>query len=168
MPRFFLAIDIPGDVKSRLAALQDRLPRQACLVQPEQLHITLKFLGWLDTVDIAALEKIEHRPFDLTLHGVGGFPNISRPRVIFVGGPAQQAATELSEKVDFVTKNVEMDKPFHMHVTLARLKGKIDFDFSGLSFDEMTFKVGEFVLYRSDLRKTGPIYTVVERFTLGG
>src|SRR6267378_2820821 len=94
--RLFIAINLPAALKSRLGELQHELEssankRAVRWTRPEQLHITLKFIGYVEPSARAAIEKelqkgCEGTPqFRLEVEGVGCFPNARSPRVIWVG-----------------------------------------------------------------------------------
>src|SRR5262245_25862699 len=92
--RTFIAIEIPSEIKSALAALQNELRRAGAEVswtRPENIHLTLKFLGEVDERRIGEVEKVcvdsaaEFRPFALSLSATGVFPNSRQPRALWVG-----------------------------------------------------------------------------------
>ena len=90
--RIFIAIDLPVNIKKTLITLQNILKHEtnieARLVKPEQIHLTLAFLGdctqqQIDAVQ-AALKTIQHKPFTVCLNKCGVFPDTNRPRVFWV------------------------------------------------------------------------------------
>lgn len=166
MRRLFVAVDVPREVKEMASQVQLLLPEHARLVVPKQVHITLKFLGWATDPSpiIDSLRSVEHRQCTVRLNGLGGFPKLSRPRVLFIGGESR-CLRELSEKIDFATSDFEMDKPFALHATIARFKNSKMMEIDWPSMD-LEFTATQFVLYESKMTGNGPIYTVVERFKL--
>ena len=133
--RVFIAIPLPVDLKAKLAALQQefrRLPLEAAWVRDAGFHITLKFLGEVDSAQIGPIfscmtEAVQqYHPFSLALHGVGVFPHESSPRVLWVGiqdetGLLSQIQQTLEAGLVQIGYPSE-DRPFAPHLTLARLK----------------------------------------------
>src|SRR5262245_15518533 len=92
--RTFIAIEIPAEIRSALAALQTDLRRAGADVswtKPENVHLTLKFLGEVDESRIGEIEKVcvssaaEFKLFTLSLKDTGVFPNLRQPRVLWAG-----------------------------------------------------------------------------------
>jgi 2'-5' RNA ligase len=133
--RVFIAVPLPGDLKSKLASLQREfrhLPLEAAWVREDGFHITLKFLGEVDSSQIGPISScmIEtaqaYRPFSLTLCGVGVFPHESSPRVLWVGihdrtGLLRQLQQTIEARLTPIGYLAE-ERPFSPHLTLARLK----------------------------------------------
>jgi 2'-5' RNA ligase len=133
--RLFLAIELPDEVRHAVVAEQERL-RDAlgaaplAWVRPEQLHLTLVFLGELDATRAAALidrfnaplEDIS--PFELRFAGLGTFPEARAPRVLWLGVDAGRREVielhrQVARRVSAAGLPVE-SRPFHPHLTLAR------------------------------------------------
>jgi 2'-5' RNA ligase len=144
--RLFIAVNLPSDVSQAAweAASSLRANRYPVKwVPPESLHITMKFLGDVDPhrADeiVGAMECAAEgaRPFPLLISGFGAFPNLQRPRVVWIGCEAAPPLELLQHRVE-----QEMDRmgfpiegrPFHPHITLGRVRRearKSDFaDFS--------------------------------------
>jgi RNA 2',3'-cyclic 3'-phosphodiesterase len=182
--RAFVAIDLADDVRAALARQQARL-KAACThnrdvrwTRPEGLHLTLKFLGAIESERaasvIAALQKLG--PFDafnVEVKGFGYFPDARRPRVLWVGLEAPAALSELAARVEMALENLGFareNRPFKPHLTLARfdrphvppaLTAAIDDSTAG-SFG--CFEVSEFFLFESRLRPGGAEYFKLARF----
>ncbi len=175
--RAFIAIDLPAEVKQALgdvaAALAAGVPRGAVRwVRPEQIHLTLRFLG--DTpIDrlpalAAALDDVagRHSPFALRLTTTGCFPNAHRPRVVWVGLGGEAAAlaalvADLNAALGALGLPPE-DKPFRAHLTLGRVKDGRGAQDMPLAVDvpALPIPVAALHLIQSDLRPDGPVYTV--------
>jgi 2'-5' RNA ligase len=175
--RAFIAIDLPPDVKAALdrvaATLGGRVPRGAVRwVRPEQMHLTLRFLG--DTPSdrlpglTAALDTLAagHAPFTLRLTGVGCFPNARRPRVVWVGlGREEQRLLALVAGLEAALRPLGWppeDKPFRAHLTLGRVKDEraaqgVDW---ATDVPPLDVPVAAVHLIESQLRPDGPVYTV--------
>jgi 2'-5' RNA ligase len=131
----FIAVPLPGDLKAKLTALQQefqRFPLEAAWVREAGFHITLKFLGEVDSSQIGPIFSCMaetgqcYHPFSVTLCGVGVFPHESSPRVLWVGiqdetGLLRQIQQTLEAGLAQIGYRPE-DRPFAPHLTLARLK----------------------------------------------
>lgn len=182
--RTFIAIEIPSEVKSALAALQTELRRAGADVswtKPENLHLTLNFLGEVDERRIAEVEKAcvdlaaEFQPFTLSLNDTGVFPNARQPRVFWAGlsGEVENVAEMhklLNERLAPIGFKRE-EKRFHPHLTIGRLKSnKKTRELLALAdahrLPALSFVVTEIVLMKSELHPAGSEYTPMARFCL--
>lgn len=175
--RLFVAIDPPADIREQLAALCCGLP-DARWVQPEQLHLTLCFIGEVDGttfLDICeALAEIQTSAFALRLRGVGFFPPRGLPRVVWSGIDPCEPLMVLQRKIStrLFQLGVELEnRKFSPHITLARLQqtpaskvGKY-LAINGL-FASDPFAVDRFVLYSSILGKKGASHFVEQAYPL--
>src|SRR5262249_58238136 len=108
--RTFIAIEIPSEIRSGLAVLQNELRRAGAEVswtKPENIHLTLKFLGEVDERRIGEVEKVcvdsaaEFPSFALSLGATGVFPNSRQPRVFWAGLSGDVAKTdEMRRRLD--------------------------------------------------------------------
>jgi len=175
--RMFLAVELDEGVRRLLAAFLDGadLPGQA--VPPENWHLTLRFLGWATEVqrdgilrwlDEAGLGK----PFRIRFAGLGAFPKARRATVLWLGVRSgieglerlAAAAEEASVAAGFAPEG----RPFHPHLTLARVRPAVDVtDLVGRfpPFD-VVMEVGAVTFYRSRLAPGGASYEVVDRVAL--
>jgi len=189
--RCFVAIDLDPTARQALADLSNRMRRRlpaASLrwVDPQHIHLTVKFLGELKPDEseavVASLTEGAARvgPADLTLTGLGAFPNAARARVIWVG--IQEASGRLSQlhqatEQAMATLGYQRDeRAFQPHLTVARVRPDIDrTDREALAAGLRQEQVGELaisrmaevVLFRSDLRPSGAVYTPLARLALG-
>jgi 2'-5' RNA ligase len=175
--RAFIAIDLPPAVKAALAdvaaTLAERVPRGAVRwVRPEQMHLTLRFLGDTPTDKLpalaAALDALAagHAPFALRLTEVGCFPNARRPRVVWVGlGGEEQRLLALVAGLEAALRPLGWppeDKPFRAHLTLGRVKDEraaqgVDW---AMAVPPLDVPVAAVHLIESRLRPEGAVYTV--------
>lgn len=183
--RCFLAVAIPDPQKAALTAGLARLKGQlppARWVRPEGLHITLKFLGEQDEKNLSALvEAVEtllaEAPSEVrvSLHGGGFFPSAVRPRVAWLGGeaPGLSAWAEASEEAAASIGVAREDRPFSLHVTLARLERPWPEAACQRFLREVgswrvdPFVAREVVLYESRLGPGGAVYTPRARIAVG-
>ncbi len=180
MHRLFVAIDLPATSKERLAEICFGLPRVKW-VNPEQLHLTLRFIGEVDGatfVDIrAALAQITTPPFHLRLKGLGCFPPRKIPKVLWVGIEQPNAPlAQLRNRIEAALVRLGMEpehRKFAPHITLARLKetpmNRLANFLAGNSlFNVESFAVEKFHLYSSSLTSKGAIHTLEASYPLLG
>jgi 2'-5' RNA ligase len=184
--RTFIAIEIPTEIKSALTALQTDLRRAGADVswtKPENMHLTLNFLGEVDERRIGEIEKAcvsssaEFQPFTLSLNGTGVFPNARQPRILWAGvaGEIEKAVEmrrRLEERLALIGFEPE-EKDFRPHLTIGRVKSNRKTrellalaDAHGLP--ALSFVVTEIVLMKSELRPEGAEYTPIARASLRG
>ncbi len=187
MIRSFLAIELPKPILRKIEEVQGDLRSTRAdvrWVNPEKIHLTLKFFGNIEESRIEPIFKsIEEPirntlPFSLEVRGVGAFPHLRNPRVIWMGlvdgrevlvSFQKQIETQL-EKIGFQPE----DRPFHPHLTLGRMKssrGKEELVGRMERHKEEEFgdfQVERVILFKSDLKPSGPIYTLLKEIKLGG
>ncbi|MEK6945690.1 MAG: RNA 2',3'-cyclic phosphodiesterase [Nanoarchaeota archaeon] len=173
MIRSFIAIDLPENVKKEVQRTQGQLPDFfGKKVEPENLHLTLKFLGEIDEEKIKLVKEklkiINTASFDLELDAVGVFsPSYIRIVWLHIKG-----AEVLQKVVDSVLGDIfKPEERFMGHLTVARvknIKNKKEFleKLKKIEIPKMKFKVSRFRLMKSDLRPEGPVYSVLEEYDL--
>lgn len=186
MLRAFVAVELPGPVRAALQEIQAGLKRigiRARWVAPEKIHLTLKFLGSVPAGHVESIGRMltaaarDRAPVSLTAVGVGVFPGLRRPRVIWVGvADRHNALGALQQEID--TRLSALGFPaeaarFRGHLTIGRFAAggstgplaEALKQFAGQAAG--SFEVREVVLFRSDLRPEGPLYTPLVRAPLG-
>jgi len=169
MPRLFVAMDLPQLVAAELAAFCCGVPG-ARWVAPEQLHLTLRFIGEVDgglgREIREALQAVAGSAFDLRVKGFGFFPPRKQPRVLWAGVEPADEVTALRNRIERALVGLgvapEMRK-FSPHITLARLDGtpvsRVTQFLAGNSlYASPAFTVSEFYLYSSVLTPKGAIH----------
>lgn len=183
--RTFIALELPPETISLLDKVQQALKSsglRAKWVKPENIHLTLKFLGNIDPGDIdkiggAMTEAVQDcAPLTLTAKGVGVFPGIKRPRVIWVGlGGQITLLFAVQRKLDDHLAAIGIAKekrPFKGHLTLGRFKQSVHpkkishIIQEHADLDSEAFIAKRIVLFQSDLKETGPQYTKLLQTTL--
>ncbi len=177
MPRLFVAIDLPAPVQEGLAAMFGGLPGARWVV-PEQLHLTVRFIGEVDSSrfrDIReALGEVRGHHFSQHLEGVGFFPPRGRPRVLWAGVEKNEQLLQLYRRIEaaLVRAGLEPERrKFAPHITLARLQntpaarvGRFLAAHSLLVTAD--FAVNQFVLYSSVLNDRGAKHYMEEVYPL--
>lgn len=177
--RLFIAIPLPASMRDQLAGLLTPM-RSIAWTRPEQLHLTLRFLGEVD-VDWsarmeAALSGVQVEPFLLPVAGMGAFPPRGTARVIWVGvGQGHPRLHQLRQRIDdaLLGTGFPLDvRIFHPHVTLGRVKDSsapaaaAEFLKRHRDFESAPFRVETFQLYASELRPGGAVHTLQREFRL--
>lgn len=167
--RLFVALALPESERDRMAALQHGL-RSARWVSPENLHLTLRFVGEVDRqvaedVD-AALMTLRYDSFPLTLEGVGVFGEGRKVRSLWVGVEDNPLLMRLQAKIEQRLQRSGLapePRKFKPHVTLARFRGVFDARIESFLADHARFRsqpfmVEQVVLYSSSLGHGGAVY----------
>ena len=183
--RLFVAINPPEAVRERIGAGTAELRRRSGVrwVDPGALHITLKFIGASDegrADEVAAsLRRVAagHAPFDVGLSGVGAFPSLRRPRVVWVGvGPIAELA-RLQGEIEAALEELGIEREergFSAHITLGRARRGSAVDAQRLeslarrAVIRGSWRVQSVDLMESRLRPTGAVYEVRESASLAG
>ncbi len=161
--RLFVAVELTGEVREYCRSLQKRLPRGIRPVPPENLHITLAFLGEQDPkATRERLRAVRFTPFTVTLDSIGMLPQ-PRPRIVCLTGTPAPPLTELVRTIHKVLGQ-RTTRPFRLHLTLGRMKGPV-----GITIPKpapIRLPVRAFSLFNSGLTRGGPAYTRL--FTVTG
>lgn len=168
--RCFLAIDIPQEIKQKLAHLQKALPLQGLrFVNPEQQHITLAFFPSLTANELAAMQEklaaLTFAPFTVLLQNVGVFPSQRFPRVLWVGCQSL-GLLDLAQQIN-QGLHLKETQPFVGHVTLARITQKVNLSSFLKQYQEQqfgSFIADRFLLVKSTLTPEGPVHEILNEF----
>jgi 2'-5' RNA ligase len=185
--RAFVAAELPTDLLQALAGVQAELGQRGLRVRwtrPAGLHLTLKFLGDIPADRVPILAEVlrtaaaEHDAFKLTAEGIGVFPGLRRPRVLWAGlSGAGAALAQLQRSVEeqlYAAGFPREAREFHGHLTIGRFGEGAP---SGWVADVMRayaaqrfgdFEVQELVLFQSVLKPQGAVYTALARAALRG
>ncbi len=180
--RLFTAIDIPDALRQQaIAIIQQLKPAAKARWSPAfNLHITTKFLGEVDTVQLpAVVEALRALPrrgsIPIRLGGLGWLPNPHSPRILYLGVQAPQSLPALHTDTDTAMAAVGIPretKPFRPHLTLARIPQGCpvvalrEAIASLPSAEPVEFEATAFHLYESQLQLTGSVYVKREEFAL--
>lgn len=185
--RLFFAAELdPGiaeELESAISPLRALEPSFAW-VAPEKRHLTLRFLGEVDEVALPGLLALTdriaatHRPFDMDLGGIGGFPNLRRARVLWTGVEQEPRLELLHHDLELALEELGYElegRPFRPHVTVARVRTPLDVE-RGRALARAARKVAfsatqhvaALTLFDSVLGPSGARYRRVHAATLGG
>jgi len=178
--RCFISIELPDDIKQGISGFISKLKeidKDIKWVKGENLHLTLKFLGEIEEQILPEIKdrllniSKRHSPFDLRLKGIGAFPSIKRPRVIWIGIEDSASLINLQSEVEASMSELGFQKEnrFEPHLTIGRLRGSGPSDalIKGLSFEMPKefglFRVESIYIMKSELSPKGPdYYKIVE------
>jgi len=180
LPRLFVALDLPPELKAAARSLQFGL-RNARWLDDAGLHLTLVFIGEVDVPVVEriedALAEVEADPIRLELHGLGCFPGRGDPRVLWTGAAPKAELAALAAAITRVLRPVGVApkrRRFTPHVSLVRFRRpppRIDLE-RYLSvhslFRSPPCKVASFHLYSSILHPSGARYTIEATYPLTG
>ena len=184
--RIFIAINLPEEIKKELEKFQFKFSElPARWVKPENLHITLAFLGYLTDEELVEVLRItkevasRHQPFSINLNKILYGPPKMPPRMVWVEGEKSKDLANLqidleksltsSGKIRFEPE----ERSFTCHITLARIK---QWEFRQIEPDErpqidedisFSFEVNSIEVMESELKRGGAEYTVLESAKLG-
>ena len=191
-----MAIEIGDIIKKRFRECQERLKEAGGgikWVDVGNIHITLKFLGYVEEKHLSQVKDIINKsvqgikPFSLRFKGIGGFPKLQRPTVVFImaeeaastsGGPDDKKTsylTTINSRLEegFQALGIEKeDRPYEVHLTLGRVKSPHNVERLVQLMEEYREEpfgeelVSRVLLMHSQLTPQGPIYTRLEEFPL--
>jgi len=184
--RLFFAVDAGDAIRDRVTSIIEGSSIRLApwrWIQPQNYHFTLKFLGDVDAGRLASIEQAAGlacagtKPFRLAMGGIGGFPDLDRPRVVFYGiKRGFEALRDLAGRLEdeCVKAGFERERRrFRAHLTLARLSRPAPEEalaalraFPPMG-DSAVVDVDSFVLMSSRLTRSGAIYEEVGSFSLG-
>lgn len=186
--RAFIAIELPQGIKDALGNIQELLKQvqaDVSWVKPENIHLTLKFLGEIDEnksekiIDILESVCRINNPFRIRLCSLGAFPKIDYPRVIWVSidkgdDEVKKIANTLEEEIAKIGIPKE-DRPFSSHITIGRARSGINrkalaqalkANAAEVSEKNLEFPAAKITLFKSTLSSKGPTYEIIKEAIL--
>ncbi|GET26748.1 RNA 2',3'-cyclic phosphodiesterase [Prolixibacter sp. NT017] len=184
--RTFIAIHIRPEEKllTFIRELHGKLSKSRInWVNPETMHLTLRFLGNTTKEQIGKILKEapgifnQRTPFDVVLKGFGKFGSTENPKVLWIGLEGNEALSELAVETGLLVQGAGFEgeeRAFRPHLTLGRVKWlkeaenlkKILDDYREVVFHRIV--VNEVVFYESILKPAGPVYRPIQKFSLKG
>ena len=185
--RVFCAIEIPETLRAlvlrHIARLKEAVPGvKATWSRDANLHLTLKFLGEIPQSSVSDISTAASRavvglaPFSIRLEQTGTFPKQDQPRVLWIGiNDFSGKLSELQARLEDESASagfVRDSRPFHPHLTVARLRHArhartLAAAHRELEFEPADIAVAELLVIRSELSSEGSKYTIVSRHALG-
>ncbi len=175
--RVFVAVPVPEEIRAKAAAAGREIAGEGIsLVRPENMHLTLRFIGEVQPHEVeriaSELAGVDFKSFPCTVRGAGVFPDEHHVRVVWVGVGSGGELEALAAKVAGALKGTGGDERFSAHLTLARVKRRLDIrPFLEKHKDEEfgAFTVSEFHLIESVLGgPQGPQYHTIRRYQAKG
>ncbi|MDD5561166.1 MAG: RNA 2',3'-cyclic phosphodiesterase [Candidatus Omnitrophica bacterium] len=186
--RTFIAIELPEEIQDSLSVIQERLKTgtpEIRWVKPQNLHLTLKFLGDITFEQLNGIKEIITEitkispAFKIKINSAGVFPNMHAARIIWMGSDQlplglKQLALQLETRL-VQTGIPQEQRPFRAHITIGRVKehiapadlgkvlNKIENEIAGANWE---FACGKIALFESTLEPKGPTYALLEKFIL--
>ena len=181
--RTFIALEIKENIKELLASVQQKIGSKTGgikWVKPNNLHLTLKFLGPTPEDKIedisAVLEKVAGglARFNVFVSGLGAFPSINDPKVIWAGLKADDVLYKLQKDLDISLESLGFareKRSFSPHLTIGRVrdnmaKKKLREVFEQVRAETGSSKAENITFYKSDLMPEGPVYTGLKSIQL--
>src|SRR5512139_1988884 len=135
MLRAFIAVEIPAEIQQKIhretSNLRKGIDALVRWVPPQNMHLTLKFLGDVSPNSLEFLRQMLRNEaaniqcFDIHLAGLGAFPNLKRPRVLYIGIQAPAALDALVRGIEAASRRLGYEaeeRPFSAHLTLGRVR----------------------------------------------
>jgi len=184
--RSFFALPTSSDCRKEIIKiitdLKQSLPSGIKWVNSDILHLTLKFLGEFDPLDIPAIESTlkpifsSINSFHLTFQSLGVFPNLSKPKVIWIGINYPESLMRLFQEIEesaFILGYPKESRPFSPHLTIGRVKNEpSDLNKIGLFLKRnpkseiCSTLVDNVVFLQSKLTPSGPVYSELFHLSL--
>ena len=186
--RTFIAIELPQDIRTHLAGLQNELKKAGAdvkWVEEANIHITLKFLGEVNDQQLAEVKKVlegaayASKQFSMRVSSLGAFPKVSFPKVIWVGidkgdAETQHIVQDLEDRL--VRLGIPQEqRPFSSHITIGRTRSELNRVRLAQELDSLAgqlagqtqeFNVTKITLFKSTLTPKGPLYEVIKEAPL--
>lgn len=176
--RCFIALDLPREAINEIKGIQETIRKQNLFIgkftEDENLHLTLKFLGEIDTETIEKakkrLQKIKLGSFEVSLGEIGAF-STRFIKIIWIKLEGKEI-WELQKEIDEKLKDLFVSEVrFMSHITIARVKRVPDKKalleyIKNITPKKLKFKVSEFFLKKSTLQSEGPVYEDIEKYLL--
>jgi RNA 2',3'-cyclic 3'-phosphodiesterase len=179
MIRTFIAFELPEEIKTLLGEIISALrpkAKEVKWVQPQGLHVTLKFLGDIDEKIVPGLSRgldaiaQDYPPLPVYITRLGAFPDMKRPRVFWAGLSGDiRVMSDIAGRVDKICTPFGLEpekRPFRAHITIGRLKIPTVVNVAQ-EVRESPFTIENIVLYKSELSPSGARYSVLHRSVLG-
>ncbi len=184
--RCFIAAELDKHIKQKLTDAQNlfrNLDGKFSWTKREQMHLTIKFLGSVPdskidelkrTISIA-LDNASIKPFEFSVNGLGSFPPARSPKILWVGVEQKSELLRLYDAIENELNSIGFpreQRKFTPHLTIARIKSKINTNAclkiieNNANFSAGNQRIEHITLFSSELKPSGAIYNIIERFNL--
>lgn len=186
--RAFIAITLTPDIKERLSRIQTNLKECGADIRwvlPENMHLTLRFLGEINEIMLNGIIRVteetahNHSKFEIGLSGIGTFPDIDHPKVIWVGvKDGDKKIEDLAyalEKGMEALEIIQEKKPFSCHITLGRTRSPKNMEKLMAAVNNLgedlykegtSFTAERITVFKSRLTPGGAVYEALKEITL--
>lgn len=182
--RCFIGIPLNSNIKNKIQKVQGALTRTGAnikMVEEENLHMTVKFLGDVNDPQINDIDNVKnilnkYHPFEIEIGSMGAFPSLDYIRVIWVGvTKGHKRIKKLIENVNTQLEKMGFQKEKNKitpHITIGRMKsGKNKNDVKNIikKHNKTTFgnlNIDELLLYQSKLSRSGPMYKIIKKYEI--
>ena len=187
MIRAFIAVELPEALRQEVAAVQSDLEKSDAdvkWVEPANLHLTLKFPGDIEEMKAVALQEALGSAvrgvaaFSIELEGLGAFPRLEHPRVLWVGiRSGHEQLIELASRVEKICAELgfpKEERSFSPHLTIGRVRSGNGLSSLIKKMESISFRasapapIDHLTLFQSTLSPTGPIYTPLAQIPFRG
>ncbi len=176
--RLFVGLELPWDLRQRIALLAGAGIPGARWVPPENYHITLRFIGETPRYEAEEIDRtlaaLKSPAFELTLGGIGTFAKARRSHSLWLGVERTEKLERLQAKIEAALQRCGLEperRRFQPHLTLARLDGTSEAKLAAFVQAHNLFRAGpvpaeHFTLFSSILGKDRPVYTAEAEYAL--
>lgn len=175
--RAFICVELPQEIKDAFYDIQKQIGGEYAKIRwvhKKNLHLTLKFFSEISAAKLEKVKKklinIKFKPFKVKLGDLGFFPSSNLIRVIWIGLQNHGKLMDIQGDIELKLNGLyPKDERFSVHLTLGRIKSVKNKDkfmkrLKEVDIPDLEFDVREIVLFRSELTKDGPKYSVIKRF----
>ena len=177
--RSFIAIELSEELTQALRNIEEDLKEKLPSikwVKPENIHLTIKFLGYIKPEIVEKIKELLNdiasniQVFKIKLSKAGAFPDINRPRVLWIGiSDGFNESLDIFNRLEEKLSELEIEKegrPLHPHFTLARIKflkekDKFKKEVESKVVPDVEMDVRKITLFQSQLSPKGPTYTIL-------
>jgi len=183
--RAFIAFDLPKDILESIGDVQEKIKKRGVKlrwVPVQNIHVTMKFIGdiHVDLVDRVSSMMAESAEglsvITLYANGIGVFPGLHRPKVLWIGIDGEidrldRLQKTLDKKLSLIGIQAEK-RPFQGHLTIGRAKEKLNVErlkeslHAFYDFQTRPFEINEMKLFQSELLPTGAVYSCLKSVVL--
>ena len=184
--RSFLAFELPPEIRkivTRVSEVVSRSTLNVKWVNVDNIHLTVVFMGNIKAEDLSDMGEAignvcsRHRPFDLSLKGMRAFPNIRRPRVLWLGldGEIERMSSFRDDlQTGLCPFGIKEEKrTFKPHLTIGRFRkaGRADSQLDEImrgyrDISSSVCQIDELIMFKSELKRSGAEYTKLESWPL--